>query len=172
MKENIPEYKCFVSTKLDIYFLLLIPPLVDFYRYYRNGYIIIGCDFLLKYTQIYPHTPKYTQIHHKIVCIVLVKGSVWIIFHKKFKFHKFVTRVIKMINFITIINIDTPTWPLPQIQMYPKTQNSYGTCMCYLHTTQIFLPTLFQLFYLFILFLYKNIYENGKLSVCSFFFGD
>jgi hypothetical protein len=23
-----------------------------------------------------------------------------------------------MINFITIINIDTPTWPLPQIQMF------------------------------------------------------
>ena len=76
MIENIPEYKCFVSTKLDIYFLLLIPPLVDFYRYYRNGYIIMGCDFLLKYTQIYPNTPKYTQIHHNIVCIVLVKGSI------------------------------------------------------------------------------------------------
>jgi hypothetical protein len=49
--------------------------------------------------------------------------------------------VCLIINFITIINIDTPTWPFPQIQMYPKTQNAYG--MCYLHTTKIFLPTLF-----------------------------
>jgi hypothetical protein len=47
-------------------------------------------------------------------------------FIKKFKFHKFVTRVIKMINFITIINIDTPTWPLPTNTNVPKhTQNSY-----------------------------------------------
>jgi hypothetical protein len=73
-----------------------------------------------------------------------------------------------MVNFITIINIDT-TWPLPTNTNVPKhTQNSYGTCMCYLHTTNIFLPTLFYLFYLFILFLFflfnmnKNIYENGK----------
>jgi hypothetical protein len=33
-----------------------------------------------------------------------------------------------------IINIDTPTWPLPTNTNVPKhTQNSYG--MCYLHTT-------------------------------------
>jgi hypothetical protein len=54
------------------------------------------------------------------------------------------SRVIKMINFITIIyiNIDTPTWPLPTNTNVPKhTQNSYG--MCYLHTTNIFLQTLF-----------------------------
>ena len=25
--------------------------------------------------KIHPNTPKYTKIHHKIVCIVLVKGS-------------------------------------------------------------------------------------------------
>ena len=32
-----------------------------------------------------------------------------------------------MINFITIINIDTPTWPLPANTSVPKhTQNSYG----------------------------------------------
>ena len=43
-----------------------------------------------KYTQIHPNvpklhpnTPKYSQIHHKIVFIVLVKGSILIIFHKK-----------------------------------------------------------------------------------------
>ena len=90
----------------------------------------------------YTNTHKYTQIHHKIVFILLVKGSIRIIFHKKIKFHKFVSRVIKMINFITIINIDTPTWPLPTNTNVPKhTQNSYG--MCYLHTTNIFLPTLF-----------------------------
>jgi hypothetical protein len=50
-----------------------------------------------------------------------------------------------MINFITIINIDTPTWPLPTNTNVPKhTQNSYG--MCYLHATNIFLPTLFIYF--------------------------
>ena len=98
----------------------------------RNLYWTVHrrCDFL----------PKCTQIHHKIVFIVLVKGSIWIIFHKKFKFHKFVKRVIKMINFITIINIDTPTWPLPT-NTNVHTQNAYD--MCYLHTTNISLPTLF-----------------------------
>ena len=46
-----------------------------------------------------------------------------------------------MINFTTIINIDT-TWPLPTNTNVPKhAQNSYD--MCYLHTTNIFLPTLF-----------------------------
>ena len=37
----------------------------------------------LKGVTFYPNTPKYTQIHHKMVFIVLVKGSIWIIFHKK-----------------------------------------------------------------------------------------
>jgi hypothetical protein len=42
-----------------------------------------------------------------------------------------------MINFITIINIDTPTLPLPTNTNVPKhTQNSYG--MCYLHVQQIY----------------------------------
>ena len=54
----------------------------------------------------YTNTHKYTQIHHKIVFILLVKGSIRIIFHKKIKFHKFVSRVIKMINFITISILD------------------------------------------------------------------
>jgi hypothetical protein len=149
----------------------------------------------------YPNILKYTQIHHKIVFIVLVKERFYIrggsrgahappkigknmilgvkswfftwntqkkipvslcsapppplltwnpgstpvyelFFIKKCKFHKFVTRVIKMINFITILNIDTPTWSLPTNTNVPKhTQNSYG--MCYLHTTNIFFPTLF-----------------------------
>jgi hypothetical protein len=39
----------------------------------RMSFSIKSCDFL----------PKYTQIHHKIVFIVLVKGSIWIIIHKK-----------------------------------------------------------------------------------------
>ena len=74
---------------------------------------------------------------------------------KKFKFYKFVTRVIKMINFTTIINIDTPTWPLPTNTNVPKhTQNSYG--MCYLHTI------LFQLFYLFISFCLKKKEKKSK----------
>ena len=45
--------------------------------------VLYGRDCLPKYTQIYPNTPKYTQIHpkntqihHKIVFIVLVKGSI------------------------------------------------------------------------------------------------
>jgi hypothetical protein len=68
-----------------------------------------------------------------------VFGYVWVYLGKKS--HPG-TRVIKMINFITIINIDTSTWPLPTNTNVPKhTQNSYG--MCYLHTTNIFLPTLF-----------------------------
>jgi hypothetical protein len=42
-----------------------------------------------------------------------------------------------------IINIDTPTWPLPTNTNVPKhTQNAYG--MCYLHTTNIFHTTLFE----------------------------
>ena len=54
-----------------------------------------------------------------------------------------------------IINIDTPTWPLPTNTNVPKhTQNSYG--MCYLHTTNIFHTTLFELFYLLILFCLKK----------------
>ena len=43
---------------------------------------------------LYKNGCDFTQIHHKIVFIVLVKG------------HKFVTRVIKMINFITISILD------------------------------------------------------------------
>ena len=36
-----------------------------------------------------------------------------------------------MINFITIINIDTPTWPLPTNTNVPKhTQNSFGILVC------------------------------------------
>jgi hypothetical protein len=59
-----------------------------------------------------------------------------------------------MINFIAIINIDTPTWPLPTNTNVPKhTQNSYG--MCYLHTTNIFLPTLLVILFIYpILFLF------------------
>ena len=82
----------------------------------------------------YPNTPKFICPWLKVLYELFKK--------KKFKFHKFVTRVIKMINFITIINIDTTTWPLPTNTNVPKhTQNSYG--MCYLHTTNVFLPTLF-----------------------------
>jgi hypothetical protein len=89
--------------------------------------------FLPKYTPIYPNTPKYTQIHHELFFIY------------KFKFHNFVTRVIKIINFITIINIDTPTWPLSTNTNVPKhTQNSYG--MCYLHITNIFFQHSFSYF--------------------------
>ena len=37
-----------------------------------------------------------------------------------------------MINFITIINIDIPTWPLPTNTNVPKhTQNSYGMYYIY-----------------------------------------
>jgi hypothetical protein len=65
----------------------------------------------------------------QVVCLITEKKrSILIIlfFIKKFKFHKFVKRVFKMINFITIINIDTPTWPLPTNTNVPKhTQNSY-----------------------------------------------
>jgi hypothetical protein len=54
-----------------------------------------------------------------------------------------------MINFITIINIDT-TWPLPTNTNVPKhTQNSYG--MCYLHTTNVFLPTLLVILFIYLI---------------------
>ena len=122
-----------------------------------------GNKYMFNFSSQKHHVPviihwnkSYLLYYLKILCELF--------FIKKFKFHK---RVIKMINFITIINIDTPTWPLPTNTNVSKhTQNSYG--MCYLHTTNIFLSTLFQLFYLFILFLFflfnmnKNIYENGK----------
>jgi hypothetical protein len=38
-------------------------------------------DFLPKYTQIYPNTPntpKYTQIHHKIILFLLFWDALWI----------------------------------------------------------------------------------------------
>ena len=66
-----------------------------------------------------------------------------------------------MINFITIINIDTPTWPLPTNTNVPKhNENSYG--MCYLHTTNIVHTTLFELFYLFILFCLEKEEKRSK----------
>ena len=105
------------------------------------------CDFL----------PKYTQIHHKILFTVLVKGSIWIIFHKKNSNFINLSQdwrvpVIKMINFITIINIDTPTWPLPTNTNVPKhTQNSYGIQQIY-----------FLHFYLFILFCLKKNRNKSK----------
>ena len=45
-----------------------------------------------------------------------------------------------MINFIIIINIDRPTLPFPT-NTNVHSQNAYD--MYYLHTTNIFLPTLF-----------------------------
>ena len=89
------------------------------------------------FTQIHPNIPKYTI---KSYLLYWLKVLYELFFIRKFKFHKFVTRIIKMIN--VVINIDTPTWPLPTNTNVPKhTQNSYG--MCYLHTTIIFLLTLF-----------------------------
>jgi hypothetical protein len=58
---------------------------------------------LLAVAELIKNPHKYTQIHHKIVFILLVKGSIRIIFHKKIKFHKFVSRVIKMIKIIICI---------------------------------------------------------------------
>ena len=91
----------------------------------------------------------FTQIYHKIVFIVLVKGSIYqLFFLKNFKFHKFVTRVIKMIYSITIINIDTPTMgqhgSFQQIQMYPNTLKIHMVCVTYIQQIYpVFLPTLF-----------------------------
>jgi hypothetical protein len=61
-----------------------------------------------------------------------------------------------MINFITIINIDTPTWPLPTNTNVPKhTQNSYG--MCYLVTYNKYISSNTLLVILFIyLILFKK----------------
>ena len=74
-----------------------------------------GCDFL----------PKYTI---KSYLLYQLKVPYELFFIKRFKFHNFVTRVIKMINFITSIQ---RTWPLSTNTNVPKhTQNSYG--MCYL----------------------------------------
>jgi hypothetical protein len=47
------------------------------YDVYCNGTSVKVCPGVT----FQPNTPKYTQIHHKIVFIVLVKGSIWIIFH-------------------------------------------------------------------------------------------
>ena len=105
-----------------------------------NDVITAGATFYLNTPKHTQNTLKYTQIHHKIVFIVLVKGSnlYELFFIKKLKFHKFVTRVIKMINYIYYKHRYTN---MAASNKYKHTQNSYG--MCYLHTTNIFLPTLF-----------------------------
>ena len=70
-----------------------------------------------------------------------------------------------MINVITYKH-HTPTWPLPTNTNVPKhTQNSYG--MCYLHTTNIFLPTLLVILF-FILF--KQNYVSVIFCKASFIF--
>ena len=54
-----------------------------------------------------------------------------------------------------IINIDTPTWPLPTNTNVPKhTQNSYG--MCYLHTTNIFHPTVLVILFIYLILFKKK----------------
>ena len=59
-----------------------------------------------------------------------------------------------MINFITIINIDTPTRPLPTNTNVPKhTQNSYG--MCYLYN-KLFLPTLLVILFIYLILFLKK----------------
>ena len=60
-----------------------------------------------------------------------------------------------MINFITIINIDTPTWPLPTNTNVPKhTQNSYG--MCYLYNKYISSNTLLVILFIYLILFKKN----------------
>ena len=60
-----------------------------------------------------------------------------------------------------IINIDTPTWPLPTHTNVPKhTQNSYG--MCYLHTTNIFHTTLLLVILFIYLILFKKKEKKSK----------
>jgi hypothetical protein len=56
-----------------------------------------------------------------------------------------------------IINIDTPTcMATPTNTNIPKhTQNSYG--MCYLHTTNIFLPTLLVILFIYLILFIKKI---------------
>jgi hypothetical protein len=120
----------------------------------------------------YPNTPKYTQIQLQII---LFWDVLWIIndLHCIYTlfFHEFQqnSQVFTDLGRVAYNHEYTTNTNVPK-----HTQNSYG--MCYLHTTNIFLPTLFQLFYLFILFLFflfnmnkQYIWKREMISMLLFF---